>query len=97
MHVLTLVIGASLMFVGIGFVIAANLQLLELQFEINQQLPKQEQFEPSAWTIFTRMRMRQLQKNVLPDSVRLRTSWQYAGVGFLAFFSGAAILLFALR
>ena len=96
-HVLTIVVGAVLMFVGVGCLIASNQQLLELQFEVNQRLPKQEQIEPLGWTIFTRMRLRELQKKLLPQSTRFQTHWRYAAIGFLAFFSGAGVLLFALR
>jgi|ERR1035437_1584608 hypothetical protein len=96
-HVLTVVVAAVLMFVGVGCLIASSQQLVELQFEVNQRLPKQEQFEPLGWTIFSRMRLRELQKKLLPQSARFKTCWRYAGMGFLAFFSGAAVLLFALR
>ena len=96
-HVITIVFGAGLLLVGVGCVIAANQQLVELQFEVNQRLPKQEQFEPLGWTIFTRMRLREIQKKLLPQSTRFQTHWRYAAIGIFAFFSGAGILLFALR
>ena len=85
------------MFVGVGFMLGSNQQLVELQFEVNQRLPKQEQFEPLGWTVFTRRRLRERQKKLLPESGRFKTHWRYAVMGFLAFFSGAAVILFALR
>ena len=96
-HVLTIVVGAVPMFVGVGCLIASNQQLVELQFEVNQRLPKQEQLEAMGWTIFTRMRLRELQKKLLPQNTRFQTQWRYVAIGFLAFFSGAGVLLFALR
>ena len=94
---LAIVVGTVLMFVGVGCLIASNQQLVQLQFEVNQRLPKGEQFEPLGGTIFTRMRLRKLQKKLLPQNTRFQTHWRYAAIGFLAFFSGAGVLLFALR
>jgi hypothetical protein len=96
-HVLTIVVGAVLMFVGVGCLIASTQQLVELLFEVNQRLPQEEQFEPLGWTLFSRMRLRELQKKLLPQSTRFKTHWRYVGMGFLAFFSGAGMLLFTLR
>jgi hypothetical protein len=45
-----IVVGAALMAVGIGHLIASSLQLQELQFEINERLLLSDKFEPPFWS-----------------------------------------------
>ena len=77
---------------GVVCLFLSNHQYWELQFEVNDRLPSDQKFEPLFWTFATRLRFRQLQKRVLPDSPRPKRAWRLAFTSFCLFFSGAAIL-----
>jgi hypothetical protein len=96
-YIVAIVIGAALMAVGVGHLIASTLQLLELQSEVNERLPQSDKFEPLFWTLGKRMQLRSLQKSLLPQSPRFGKAVQFGVIGACVLFSGAAILLFGLR
>jgi hypothetical protein len=75
MHALLIEIGTILLVASLVCVIIASDQYWELQFELNERLPKGEKFEPRSWlslTTSTWSRFRELQRRVLPDSPRPR-------------------------
>lgn len=86
-------VGAALMATGVALGIAANVQMMELQCEINAKLPEQEKFEPEYWTWFQYTRLRELQRAVLPASVRPKKVTRLAAIGVTLFFTGAGLLL----
>jgi hypothetical protein len=69
----------------------------ELRFELNDQLPPDQKFEPLFWSLSNRLQFRQLQKRVLPNSPRPRRAWHFGLAGFFLFFSGVALVTAALR
>lgn len=87
-----LILGVALMAAGVICLFLSNYQYWELQFEVNDRLLSDQKFEPLFWTLATRLKFRQLQKRVLPDSPRPRRAWCLAFAGFCLFFSGVAIL-----
>jgi hypothetical protein len=52
-HVAAIVIGAVLMAIGTGYLMVRSLQLMELQSEVNEQLPQGVKFEPLFWSLFS--------------------------------------------
>jgi hypothetical protein len=96
-YTLAIVIGAALMATGVGHLIASTLQLVELQSEVNERLPQSDKFEPLFWTLGRQMQLRNLQKNLLPESPRFGKAVRFGAIGACVFFSGAAMLLFGLR
>ena len=96
-HAVVIVVGAALMAAGIGFFIATSLQLSELQFEVNGRLPEALKFEPLFWSFDRLMRLRDLQKTVLPQSPRPKKAMRFAAIGFSAFFLGVALLFFGMK
>lgn len=58
MSIPTSAIGAAMMALGAGSLIASNLQILELQFELNEPLPNAQKFEPPFWWFGTYVRLR---------------------------------------
>jgi hypothetical protein len=96
-HVAAIVIGAVLMATGIGHLIASSFQLIELQSEVNEQLPRHEKFEPLFWSFFRLMRLGRLQQDVLPKSRRPRSAVRFEIIGFSLFFLGIALLLYGIK
>ena len=87
-----LIFGVALIAGGVICLFLANYQHWELQFEVNDRLPSDQKLEPVFWTPMTRVKFRQLQKRVLPNSPRPRRAWCFALAGFCLLFLGVAIL-----
>ena len=88
MHPLLIAIGTLLLVASLVCVVLASEQYWELQFELNDRLPKDEKFEPRSWLSLTTRnwtRFRELQRRVLPDSPRPRRFLRLAlsGLGLL--------------
>ena len=84
MHQLLIAIGTLLLVGSLVCVILASNQYWQLQFELNDRLPKGEKFEPMSWLSLTTGRwsgFRELQRRVLPDSPRPKRGQQFAVVG----------------
>ncbi len=75
----------------IAFFIGAY-HYMELQFEVNDRLPPGEKFEQLFWMPATRIRFRQVQKQVLPNSPRPKEVLRFSIIGFCLFFSGIVFL-----
>src|SRR5262245_15014741 len=95
MSLLAILVGAALMAVGAGFLIASSLQRQELLFEISKRQPVSDKFEP--WSIPQRIKLRRLQRSLLPDSPRIGKARQFGVIGFALFFSGVVLLFYALQ
>jgi hypothetical protein len=93
-HAVAIVIGAVLMATGIGHFIASSLQLLELQSEVNERLSESEKFEPLFWSFPQLMKLRRLQRVLLPQSPRVRKALRFGIIGLAVFISGVALLFF---
>jgi len=87
------VTGAALAATGSGYIIAANYQYWQLQYEMNERLPDDQKFDPLFWTPFAWERFTRLRKAVLPDSPRPIQARRYAVIGFVLFFSGVGLVL----
>ena len=87
------IVGALLMVGGVICFFMSSYQLWELQFEVNERLPQDQQLEPVFWSFGTRRKLRELQKQVLPKSSRVRRSVRFAVGGFCSFFPGVALFL----
>ena len=85
-------IGAALMATGAGCLMASHFQLSELQFELNKRLPEGRKFEPLFWWFGTYVRLRELQRAVLPQSPRPKKALRFAYIGFALFFTGVGML-----
>jgi hypothetical protein len=96
-HTVAIAIGAALMATGICHLIASSLQLLELQSEVNEQLPQPDRFEPLFWSLPQLLQLRRLQQSLLPQSPRIAKARRFGMIGFSVFISGVALLLLALR
>ena len=92
MHRLSIVTGATLLATGVGYLIASNLQLLELQSDVNAALPQVDRFEPLFWSYFQIMQLRRLQRKVLPQNNRFERSKRFAIIGFATLGAGIALL-----
>ena len=68
MHVVAIVFSAGLYIAGLVCIFIALSQTFELQAEVNAKLPEGKKFEPLFWSLVTRSRLRELQRQVLPDS-----------------------------
>ena len=97
MNMLATVVGAALMAIGVGYLIASSLQLQELQFEINERLPVSDKFEPPSWSIPQYIKLYRFQQGLLPGSPRIKKARQFRAIGSAAFISGVLLLLFGLR
>jgi len=78
---------------GVGHPIASSLQLMELHCEVNKRLPQTDKFEPLFWSLPQFMKLRQFQRNLLPQSPRIGKAVLFGAIGFVIFFSGVALLL----
>jgi hypothetical protein len=96
-HLVSVVIGATLMAAGIGYLVASNLQLLELQSEVNAALPQADKFEPLFWSYFRIMQLRRLQRKLLPQNSRIEKSKRFAIIGFTILCTGLLLLLLGLE
>ena len=96
-HLVSIVTGATLMATGIGYLVASNLQLLELQSEVNAELPQADKFEPLFWSYFRIMQRRRLQRKLLPQNSRFEKSKRFAVMGFTTLGTGLLLLLLALE
>ncbi len=97
MHVAAVLIGALLMAIGIGHLIAGSLQLMELQSEVNQQLPHRAKFEPLFWWLFQVRQLRRYQRDLLPESPRPRKATRFRVIGFSLFLLGIGLLLHGMK
>src|SRR5262249_55031676 len=95
-YMLAIVVGAVLMVIGVGYLIATSLQVQELLFEINERLPVADKFE-LPWSFPQRIQLRRLQGSLMPDSPRIGKARQFRTIGFAALISGVVLLLFGLR
>jgi hypothetical protein len=91
------ILGAILIACGTAFLFMANYQIWQLQFELNEYLREDQKFEPLFWHFGTHQKLRQLQKQMLPTSSRLKRSWRFAIPGGCLFCSGVIVLLTSYR
>jgi hypothetical protein len=96
-YTLAIVMGATVMAIGAGHLIASSLQLLELQCEVNERLPHPDKFEPQFWSLPQLTQLRRLQQNLLPHSLRPAKAIRFGVIGAAMLFFGAALLLLGLR
>jgi hypothetical protein len=82
---------------GVGHLIASSFQWIELQSEVNGQLPQPAKFERLFWSFYQLKQLRRLQRSLLPQSPRLRKAVRFHAIGFSLFFLGTALLLFGLK
>ena len=92
-HIAAIAVAAVLLVAGYVCLFKSLSEQYELQHEINAMLPPERKFEPMFWTISTRHRFRQLQKEVLPSSARYRRYRMFGWIGLLLMFSGLISLL----
>ena len=64
---------------------AANLQYMEMQCELNKRLPEGQKFEPLFWHIGMHMKFRKLRKEFLPESRRPRLIRRLCLAGLVCF------------
>jgi hypothetical protein len=86
-------VAVALFVIGYVFLFKSIQENLDLQHEINAKLPPDRKFEPMLWSFGTWERFRELQREVLPNSQRLKRSRRFRLLFFLLFLS--AILLLA--
>ena len=91
MH-LAAVVAAVLAVAGYVFLFKSLSEIFALQHEINAKLPPSRKFEPLFWWWGTREKLRELQKEVLPESPRLRRSRVFGLLFFRLIFSAIALL-----
>jgi len=91
------------MFVAIILVITGHVFIFkaldehgEIQQEINSKLPSDRKFEPLFWWFGTWIKLRDLQKEVLPESKRLEKFKKFNLIGFVLFATGMLLLGFGL-
>ncbi len=96
MHLAAIVVAVVLVVAAYVFLFKALNEHFELQHEINAKLPPNRKFEPLFWSFVTRRTFRELQKEVLPDSPRLKRSFVFRLLFFLFFFSALVLLAFGL-
>jgi hypothetical protein len=77
---------------GVVCLYRASQQVWELQLELNDQLPREQKFEPHVWTPLTYLRLRRLQKKVLPKSPRPKRMLVLVVSGCQLLLSAAVIL-----
>jgi len=84
---------------AVVFVVAAYVSLFRslnevigLQHEINAKLPTDRRFEPLFWWFGTWGKLRELQKEVLPGSDRLKRSRSFRLLFFFFLFLAMAVL-----
>jgi hypothetical protein len=65
---------------------------LELQHEINAKLPPARKFEPLFWSFGTWEKFRELEKEVLPSSQRLKRARRFGWLFLLLFFCAIVFL-----
>ena len=93
LHVAAIAVSAVLLVSGYVFLFKSLNEQFKLQHEINAMLPPGRKFEPVFWTISTRHRFRQLQKEVLPNSPRYRRYRMFGWTGLVLMLSGLISLL----
>ena len=96
MHPAAIAIGAVLLVAGYVFFFKSLNEHFQMQHEINAMLTPARKFEPVFWWFGTWERFRQLQEEVLPDSVRPQRFRRFRLIGFAFFMSGMLLLVFSL-
>lgn len=91
MKVAEVAIGCVLFVGAVIFVLLANHQVWELQFELNECLPQVQRFDPTWWTISTHLRLLKLQKAVLPQSARPKKALVMGLCGLALFVGSLAV------
>jgi hypothetical protein len=93
LHIAAIAVSAILLVLGYVFLFKSLNEQFELQHEINAMLPSERKFEPLFWGLGTRIRFRQLQKELLPDSPRYRRYRMFGWIGLSLMLSGLISLL----
>jgi hypothetical protein len=81
MHTLAIVVGVVFFVAGQISLFLATYERMELQHDVNARLPLDENFEPMFWSFLTRRKFRALQRNVLPNSPRVRRARLFTAIG----------------
>jgi hypothetical protein len=97
LHQAAIVIAVILVVAGYVFIFKALNEHSELQQEINAQLPRDGKFEPVLWWFGTWERLRELQKDLLPNSQRLKRFHRFCLIGLVLLVSGIFLLGTGLR
>jgi hypothetical protein len=95
-HSAAIAIGVVLLVVGYIFFFKSLNEHFQMQHEINSMLAPARKFEPMFWSLGTWERFRQLQKEVLPDSIRPQRFRRFRLIGFACFMSGMLLLVVSL-
>jgi hypothetical protein len=96
LHLAAIVVAIILIVTGYVFIFKALSEQGELQQEINANLPSDRKFEPLFWWFGTWLKFRDLQKEVLPESARLKRFKKFNLIGFALFVLGILLLGFGL-
>ena len=96
MHLAAIVVAVIFIIAGYVFIFKGLSEQGELQQEINANLPSDRKFEPLFWWFGTWLKLRDLQKEVLPESQRLKRFKKFNLIGFVLFVSGMLLLGFGL-
>src|SRR5579864_748978 len=97
MHTLIIVVGVVFFVLGQISFFLATYEHMELQHEINARMPVDEKFEPMFCSFLTRRKFRALQRDVLPNSPRLRRARLFTRVGTVFFVVAVSVLYAAFR
>src|ERR1700680_3458984 len=97
MHTLTIVVGVVFFVLGQISFFLATYEHMELQHEGNARMPLDEKFEPLFWSFLTRRKFRALQRNVLPNSPRVRRAKLFTTIGAVFFVLAVSLLYATLR
>jgi hypothetical protein len=92
LHLAAIVVAGVFVVAAYVFLFKALNEHFELQHEINAKLPPDRKFEPLFWSFGTRLKFRDLQEEVLPDTQRLKTYRRFCLIGFVLFVSGMLLL-----
>ncbi|MGA2376858.1 MAG: hypothetical protein ABSF72_15160 [Candidatus Sulfotelmatobacter sp.] len=92
MHLWAIIAAVVLIVIGYVFLFKALNEHFELQHEVNANLPPDRRFEPLFWWFGTWEKFRELQREVLPASQRLKRSRGFQVMFFVLFVSGVLLL-----
>jgi hypothetical protein len=97
LHLVGIVLSVALLVVAYVFLFKSLNEHFQMQHEINAKLPTVEKFEPMFWELRTRMKFRQLQKELLSDSPRPQRYRPFQLTSAVLFICGALLLAASLR
>ena len=97
MHLAAIVVAVALIVASYVFLFRSLNEHFQMQHEINAKLPPAGKFEPVFWWLGTRLRFRQLQKELMPDSPRPRKFRTFQMPSIVFFAAGMSLLVVTFR